>query len=139
MTMTDTGPRTNGRTPPRGAAPDDAIEMLNSGKVVATIDGTTHTLRRPKFGELRDLREQLAEMGRTQSQRNDDAAANDQLRELHDDADLFFGWFRHAFELLSDNTLPDDDDDMPAWFVRADLPGHLIQHWRSVPTVPGSR
>ena len=48
-------------------------------------------------------------------------------------------WMRAVFAALSEQPLPDSNDDLPLWMTNPALPRQLTEHWRSVPQVPGVR
>lgn len=128
----DAPTRRNGRV--SGQRSDDAVELMASGQVRATINQVTHTLKRPSIGEFRLLREFLNELADAAK-----PADGDDKPAPADQTDELLAWQRQAFELLADRPIDTDNDDLPAWMADPSLPAILIGHWRQVPVVRGVR
>lgn len=81
-------------------------------------DGTVRlgdaVLRRPRLGELRDLRATVPRADATDDERA--------------------GWVADAVAALAGRS--PDPDDLPAWVAEPAAPADLVHHWRSVPAGP---
>lgn len=105
-------------------------------------DGTRFLLRRPNLGEQRRYEELLEEMAQDQraarlAEREDREANPYPQREF--EARLI-GWWRLVvgeLNTVDGAELPEDDDDLPPWFIEANVLGETRVHWRSVPYGPG--
>lgn len=154
----------DGEPPSTSSGTDDAgrpdsWEPQKNGTILCYIDGALFRLRRPKGGEYRRLREAVLEMrdrvlkdvadkvrDAADPERTDDEKIADAFDEYDQDADIL-KWFRLVFNGgdldgknfrgLSDRSLPDDDDELPTWFLADKFIGEILDHWRSVPRVPG--
>lgn len=73
-----------------------------------------------------------AERRKTAKLNTDARKASRDLIDVADDRRM--GWWTLVFDTLSVDGTP---DDWPAWVVDIDLPGRVMQHWRSVPLAPG--
>jgi hypothetical protein len=106
----------------------EGVELLSDGRVRLVVDGTPHTLRRPKIGELRTFIEAIETLGKgpTEADRSFMAGAEDVA-----------DWWRTVVSTLSDGALPDDLDDLPVWLLAGELLGTTITHWREVPYLSG--
>jgi hypothetical protein len=134
MTLTDSDApaASNGRGKARSE--DDSIDLLPSGKIRAGVAGVTHTLRAPTLGEFRHLRELGTELDSERQARVEQSGAG-----YFEDFASVVAWLRAVFDELSDQALPDADDDLPTWFTSAELIGEMTQHWRTRPSGRGSR
>lgn len=146
--------------------PDEGFELRIDGTVdFWTDDGQRWKLRRPKFGELRKLREQkqsiddasyrlttqiqhsvaaIKAFGEKAAETDPDEVATqvvaerDQIRAKTAEVEgLNLAWMRHAFELLGDHPLP-PEDELPGWMVESSLIiGEFMAHWRNRPLALG--
>lgn len=120
------------------AADDDRFEPRPAGRINARIAGKDYALRRPTIGETRKWVEDLEGL---QAQRRE------ALAELGDDYDrapfevALIDWWRDVFRTLDTGKqagdLPEDDQDLPPWFLAGDLIAETRSHWSSVPWGPG--
>lgn len=166
--------------PADDSAPADGFTFERDGTVTVHLDDGDRTIRRPKVGELRRLRE--AHTGLQRAKRHERQAMNERVADVQrriealppTDADTpgrrsellheaeaegegfidfvygqNIGWARLAFDGgqhhgehvagLADKPLPDNDDDLPAWFLDAGLPAALLNHWTTAPPPRGAR
>lgn len=134
---------------------DDSYELRPNGIVIVTLDSEVHSLRRPKVGEYRKMRERLWDLqdekvAITQRHRDEaearakDLKGSDEMvvtldvrkrsRALTADLEeLNEQWVREAFDVLADKPLVAGVDDWPTWLRESDFITVLVEHWRSVP------
>ena len=111
----------------------DTIEYLDSGRIRAVLDGKRYTLRLPKLGEYKKLRQRLADMQEDEARRQDEGTpTTDSVVGLEEFMDA-------AFDQLGDSPLPPDHDDWPAWLPTFNTVGRMLSHWRAVPLAPGRK
>lgn len=141
---------------------DEKVEFLKDGTVRFHMNEKRYRLRRPKFGEFRDLRALLHRLRGEHADRVEDlaeeiAAAEEaedrrrvrtlgrQLQEM-DQVDVTTVWIVEAFETLSNRPLPDPETEpdefaaLPAWLIQGGVIPELLTHWAEVPkVVPGGK
>lgn len=145
---------------PDSTRTDDPAEELRlepNGTVTAVLEGKRVTLRRPKLGEFRKLRELLhdsqdrlyamaeavKEAGSALEAEADAAESVEAVTALREvrrldreyttaNEDDTVAWMRATFDMLADSPLP-ADDDLPLWAADGTTVAALITHWRSVP------
>lgn len=138
----------------------EGLELHKDGTITAVLAGERYRLRRPKFGELRDLRERYngienehlllqADYAEQAPERPGEDASKRALAEYAigvREAQVALGekieakngeWIRHAFALLGAK-LPDDVDEWESWLLVGETRGLLINHWRTVPLARGA-
>lgn len=146
--------------------PDFKLE--DDGTVTVRIADKTHRLRRPTIGQLRHLTESQRRLSEASAMVlvKVRAAKDDPPEQAEDEDDQAFferhaafsiaeaakaraiddeyeaqivAWSRDAFVRLSDHRddVP-DADDLPGFCLDRTLPARLLNHWRSVPLVPGT-
>lgn len=134
--MTDTEPQETARSG------DDSLELLTSGKIRFHATGRVITLRPPKFGEYKGLREIMNRAAESSAAIAAAARAGDAdaLAAAQADApegdDIVAEFVTMAIVLLGDGDLP--EDDRPIWMTNGGLPAQMTNHWRNVPLAPGS-
>lgn len=144
-----------------------AVAMDKTGVVRVTHDGILHTIRRPKWGQYKRIRDSLKDLAPIDQERvglakeaqesegDTQTAAVNKLLDLTDElSDRKGGIFRLVFNgdpgdpeggakpfpALADKPLPDDVDDWEPWLLAdEELLPKLLEHWRQVPLVPGAR
>ena len=111
-------------------------------------------LARPKFGKWKLLRRSLAaiyEDDRTTKARlaaEIESASTEKAKHKAEAAqqaylqspyyDSLIPWIKEVFNQLSDNPLPESEDDWPAWLAAdQSLPNLLLLHWQNRPKVSG--
>lgn len=118
---------------------DDEITCKPNGTIVGKVTGTGFALRRPTVGEQRDFAEALDVIAEAENVYNglEPAARTAEMRLEHDR--MLFDWWRTVFATLDKDgvTLPDEDRDMPTWFLADGLIAEVRNHWVSVPWGPG--
>ena len=116
--------------------PIDKFDTSVSGVVKATITGQRYHLRRPTIGENRAFLEALTGLQETNAAARE-ADTYDQAEAEH----ALFDWWREVFRTLDtsklEGELPEDDDQLPPWFLAPDLIADTRAHWASVPWGPG--
>jgi hypothetical protein len=117
----------------------DEFNAQSNGKLRLIVDGENYLLRRPKIGELRELEEAITEIGA--AERAELVAAAAEERAARDFTQEILAWWRRVVTLLEESgkTLPDVDDDLPAWMLNATLLGDARVVWREVPYGPGGQ
>lgn len=144
----------------------EGIMFLQTGRVRIWFDDYTTTLRRPRIGQFKRLREDYGETNerlqalkpeldelREQSQDipDDDPSAHrliqSKLGEIQDRQRIIVAqWVAKAVQILGDPHLPDsvrsedgsvDVDELPMWFGHSLMPSRFLNHWRDVPLAPG--
>lgn len=134
-----------------------------TGVVRVWIDEKLHTLRRPKWGEYRRIRDAMTEATTLAARAQDlqdrakgDVAGmdTDLIKEtlaLQDEmTDIQITTYRLIFngepnaeppvKPLSDIPLPDDPDEWDAWLLSGDdVLGQLLEHWRARPLARGGQ
>lgn len=148
--------------------PPDSVDMVKDGRVsITSSTGGRWTLRRPLFGEYRELRARLQEAQDAKLTANS-VAAKDRPEPLPDDADdeakvayglalrrinratqesaedlnaawveVVFNGDGDALRGLSDKPLPEDRDAWPLYLIEDDFIVGLVDHWRDVPLARG--
>jgi hypothetical protein len=146
-----------------------AVAMDKTGVVRITHDGTLHTLKRPKWGQYRQLRDELKDLAPLDQERvalariaqneatpeSEQVTAVEKLLDLTDQlavakSSLLRLMFNghpgdpeagvKPFTPLADSPLPEDTDDWETWLLAdEELIPKLMEHWRQVPLVPGAR
>lgn len=119
------------KKPQRDNGPAEQVEFLKNGTVALTFGGVRRILRRPTIGEERRLVEALEEA--------QERLTVDPRPSEDEAAGIVLGWWRAVFDVLcpDDVPLPDDDGDLPPWFLTGDLIAEVRRGWRSVPWGPG--
>lgn len=112
----------------------ELVEFTNAGLLIVQIDEETFTLRRPKIGVLRALDEAWTAIGDLQREK-----AEAEEPEPFDFAPMFIAWYRQMFVALADKPLPENDDDLPSWFVGAEAGNEIRPKWKSVPWAAGAK
>lgn len=143
-------------------AEQDSLKLEKDGTVTAVVGGEKTVLRRPLFGELRELRESLwsaqdvlydkaaalasARVNlKAASESGDTAEAVDALREFRNlerqdtlaSEGACMSLMRTIFETLGGRTLS-DDATLPVWMSDYKAIEALMEHWRFVPLVSGN-
>lgn len=119
----------------------EALRLESDGTITLRFDSRSYVLRRPVFGEYRDLKARYQELARattTLAQAN--LAAIKDGKELPDEDDVYDlteKFLRHVFDTLGDHALPDDMGRWPTWLVAGTNYGQWVNHWRSVPLARG--
>jgi hypothetical protein len=103
----------------------DLYEALPGGQIRFHAGGRVITLRPPKFGEYRELKDAL-NAGIADAKENKDG----------DSDDVVANFVTRAMEILGDGVI--DVDDRPIWMTNGGLPAEMTKHWRNVPLAPGS-
>lgn len=118
---------------------NDEIEIKKDGQIRLRIDGESYLLRRPKIGELRRLEEATDALA--VQERDEKIAAKAEERPPRPMTDEILDWWRDVVETLEqkDQTLPVDNDDLPAWLASPQLLGDARLTWRTVPWGPGGQ
>lgn len=104
------------------AVGDDKFELKDDGTIVIGWDALSFTLRRPRLGEFRKLKEAT----KSENRDEDDDLMNER-------------WMALAFKMLSPHPLPKapknlDEDERPVWLLdNAAVVHSMFAHWRSVP------
>lgn len=145
----------------QGLFDSEEVWFRKDGTTVLRIDGVRYVLRRPKFKELRTLREQVRVMDDqliadieplnvelTALKDAEGAEAVATARELAERVRVaretqtvrVLTWFRD--ELLTNFADPAPNgeltwDDLPGWIASATFFSDLSDHWASVPRRPG--
>lgn len=148
--------------PEDGAAYDERIELVRSGLVRIWINGVRYRLRRPFFGEFRDIRLALQDANEEVANASDDSLAVSRQMTIEAktaedmDPEQWAAWRRDARkrsnetarELIATTdrtrlewwttawnllTLDESPPDWPPWVTDAALHAALIAHWRSSP------
>lgn len=138
----------------------DGPDWREDGTVVFYVDGEEwNALRRPKLGELRQLRESMEEISDEalrltakaaidrppRPEADADAqvkvdytiAARDNQRHLNAAIDeLYADWVRQTFDMLGAKALA-AEPEWPLWLAHPQFPPTLIQHMQTVPLVRG--
>lgn len=120
----------------------DKLDLQDNGQAVLVIDDTHYTLRMPRLGQFRELRQLLQDQV-------DEVNRLDRERVAHQDDpgytpptfDLNPGriqWLQRAFALVGDKELP-PEDEWPVWMTADDLIPAIVRHWREVPLARGGR
>lgn len=110
----------------------DGVEFAADGQVKLVVDGVTHTLRRPKIGELRRFFAGIDDIAKLEKEAG-------KLSVLGDSAEALVEWWGDVVVVLCDDDLPlpADVDDLPVWLLSADLVTRTMNHWREVPYLSG--
>lgn len=143
---------------------DEDLKTLSyekTGRIRVDVDGELHTLRRPKYGEFRRIKDKLieaqatikdaVEVARHESESDDvdEAPASTQSELVNTTLNAFSRVTLYVFNGaddedddefagLSNHVLPRDVDDWPAWLVlNNSIIQEFIAHWRAVPLVRG--
>lgn len=144
-------------------AQSDSVTLNSDGTISVVIGGKKATLRRPTFGEFREIREELHKindhmLSTTRSLADDPERADgvsdiewarqrgdvmlDRQRLLRETTrefeDQTIALMRQCVEKLGNLTLP-PDDELPVWLADAGLLPKFIEQWRTVPLSPGDR
>jgi len=130
----------------------DSFELLPDGKVRLTIVGRQFTLRRPTFGQSRKLRESVVEWSaeeRRDLQDQADKAKREVPVDEEEAAERAFArqerilrwWLEEVIPTLSSESVEGVGiGELPEWLLNRDgVTNPLLEHWRSVPAVPGGR
>lgn len=143
------------------ANPKELVEFVRTGLVRVWVQGKRYRLRRPFFGELRDLRTALEGMMDEVSQASieattkgddlkrqsseitdDDPDRNRKIVELRQADRKVAREFDAKIEdmrvdwwrqVFDRVSVDGAPDEWPAWVSDANLPAQVITHWRSVP------
>lgn len=140
----------------------EGLELRKDGTILVVMGEDRYTLKRPKYGELRELRELIANM--------DDealdavAVAQEKAAELGTLAEDVFGserakheiavgkvararrdaleairvaGMRRVFELLSNHKLPSEEAEWETWIIDPSTFSRMLLHWQSVPLARG--
>lgn len=153
-------------TEERANAVPDGLELVKDGTVRAVVGDERYKLRRPKLGELQDMRELLAEvdddsiraLGHAEAEKvlveqkypEAERAADGTMRTEHMLAVRAIDramaatldarradWTRAAWALLGDKPLPDDTREWEPWLVNPVTISQLMGHWQAVPLARG--
>lgn len=143
----------------------EGIEYDPLGTVDVTFDDETWHLTRPKYRQLkyfsnelerileriRDRQQELmAEIEEAEATYEDDPTeenqalvdeASEALRVFNRSAmaEHTIGVLQEMFKQLSEDPLPEDPDDWPAWLAAdSSIPGKIVAHWRKAPKASGS-
>lgn len=140
------------------------IDLKLNGTAIILIDEKKFSLRRPRMGEYRKLKEKLEEVSdsiaeKTATLREQaptlSSETGAQLNLSHEDRLLqrnlnreltrfveeqYREWYLMVLETLCSTYTTDAvaDDDLPVWFSTSDVCVALIRHWQSVPSLPGA-
>lgn len=140
----------------------EGLELRKDGTILVVMGEDRYTLKRPKYGELRELRELIANM--------DDEAlsavaeAQEQVAQLgalatesvgreRADHEIAVGrvtrarrdtleairvaGMRRVFELLSNHKLPSEEAEWETWVIDPSTFSRMLMHWQSVPLARG--
>lgn len=116
-----------------------------TGRIRIYLD-ETHTLRNPKYGEFRKIKDATVNAQTSLKAAADaldvdltDNVAVSAHPELMDTIlESMADAVALAFEILGDKTLPEDRDEWPTWLVlNTGLLSEFIAHWRAVPLASG--
>lgn len=113
------------------------VRYLPDGTIEADIDGDVFTLRRPKFGEFRAIREQTNALNSYVRGLPKDRS-DEQAQEYEDEIlRRRISVLAKSFERLA-RPLPEDPDDWPAWLILdASVMQRMLNHWQTVPLARG--
>ncbi len=145
----------------RTSAPvPDGFDLKPNGTALLLIDGQQWRIRRPKLGELRKLRDLMAdrddERWQVIADHNsvevpdkpaEDAPMEDKRAFLRSQnrratsltdavVQLNIDWMVEAMTILADKPLP-SPDDWPSGMETFEMTAALFEHWRSVPLRSG--
>lgn len=127
----------------------DGFDLRKDGTVLATVDGEQFRWRRPKIGELRKLREAVAERDAKLSEAQAEARAalsEDESQEAVGAAavsmaelqsELNIAWVEFVWRTLGDKE-PPPSDDWPSGSDHTGMVTGLLRHWREVPLRSGA-
>lgn len=148
---------------------EELFELWPDGRVHLKVAGREMYLRRPKFKELRAIRESLKPMAALEREENErlralaerqrrDATGTDDdgkpilspmtEEELDESRQISDAREERMLRWQQENVLsvlgsfPAEGDawqELPTWMARADVVRDLTEHWSSVPRRPGSR
>lgn len=150
------------------ALPRAGIDLRENGTVRVWVDGRCVRLRRPKAREFREVTDALNEAIEEQSElinetarqgeairlrteerieqgeagiSEEDAALDRKIgREMNDRIDeIIVGWWLRLFSTLGAPDPGFEAADLPPWLTRVATALSVIGHWRSVPSLSGSR
>lgn len=145
----------------------EGVQLKPSGAIVVYLDGEPHRLRRPRMREYRRLREKLQEAMddmadladehdewqralNTRSEARDvageptvtaDERAEQRKRgiALRDNRESFMlSWWLEVGRTLTDKW-PDDVDDLAVWMGESASSASILNHWRNLPSLSGTR
>lgn len=111
----------------------DEIELLETGRVRLTFDGTTITLREAKAGDLKKLKRSYYEI----IEENAKLAPKERVEH---EIDAWGKWLRAAVDTLGDAKLPagkNGTDRMPGAWLSSNCAAALILHWQTRPLPRG--
>lgn len=127
----------------------DGIVYNDDGTIDVIFPFVTIKLRTPNFGEFKVIKRMAYESGKriealseakglTMAQLASGGVASDKMLQLEEIIDKSMSdtldIVRYAIESLGDNPLPEDEDDLPVWFVANEgMLGVWMTHWRRVP------
>lgn len=128
-----------------------AVAKDKTGVVRIWHDGTLYTLRRPKWGQYKRIRDALktltplakrgGEMQKALQDKSPEEQAegmDDMLALMDEMAEATIPLTKLVFSELSDQPFPDNPDDWESWLVTDnDFLSGLLEHWRTVPLARG--
>lgn len=122
-------------------AEDLPLDLKPNGTISLSVGQKPYRLRRPKFGELRDLWEAFEDA----AEQHDALTASlgaEPSREQEKEARaerfaIWAGWQRKVFDKLADTPLPSDDDELEGWLMTAGVAGQFLTHWQGRPLASG--
>lgn len=131
---------------------DEGVVLAPDGTIVFAFGADdVYTLRRPKIGEYKKLRERLMELASRdeatlRAWRKAVAAANSTLDDDGVGAAIdpspglelelsVIEWWGDVFAVLSDRPLP-PGDEVPVWLTEPTLASEVTAHWRTRPAGP---
>ena len=128
-----------------------AVSYDKTGRVRIDHDGTVHTLRRPKWGQYRQIRDAYKALTPLDQKRvalakdvqekppDEQYEVMNQLLELTDQvAAAKVPVLQLVFSSLSDAEFPEDPDQWETWLLTDDsFLAELLEHWRTVPLARG--
>lgn len=140
---------------------DSKMLFNDDGTITVNDDGTVYQLKVPRFGQFKAIKSEIfttqarlrekseAMMTDLRAAREGDSPNQDEIaaetlqrsEQLVDDTmNELAGVMRFIFKTLSDNPLPDDEDDWPAWLAaEQQTMGQMLRHWKTVPLGRGSQ
>lgn len=119
----------------------DELDLKPNGTIRIGLAGKFVTLRVPKFGEFRKLKELWAGVAVEEKRITDEANAvkvEDRSPTWRVDWEMalaphFAGWALEAVRLLATSEVDWTIDDLPAWMTSAAFGTGLFGHWTTVP------
>lgn len=126
----------------------EGVKFNDDGTISMVIGDEAYRLRTPRFGEFKQFKREMFEAATAVQELANEAhidmaqlalrqmtGISPEVEKIVDaSTESTMTLLRHIVAVLSDKTLPEDEDTWPMWLITSDtLTANMIDHWRTVP------